>query len=151
MLLITACKTNDKHVNLINTKAVKVNESGVVVESGNIVRSNENTSDSVVAANNKNRSSINDTNNNQSNNIKSNDSNKVSKPDEQMINVSITIDCKTILDNMDDLKAGYLDFIPKDGIVLESVVIRVKKDSTVLNVLEAVNEKYNLNLKTHIL
>ena len=147
MLLITACKTNDKHVNLINTKAVKVNESGVVVESGNIVRSNENTSDSVVAANNKNRSSINDTNNNQSNNIKSNDSNKVSKPDEQMINVSITIDCKTILDNMDDLKAGYLDFIPKDGIVLESVVIRVKKDSTVLNVLEAVNEKYNLNLK----
>ena len=64
-----------------------------------------------------------------------------------MIDISITIDCKTILDNMSDLKNGYVDFIPKDGVILDSVIIKVKKNSTVLNVLETVNEKYDLNLK----
>ena len=132
VLLITACKADDKHARLISTNALKVNGNGLIVENGNIVvRDDETVSNTI----NDNKS------------IKNNDSNEVSKPDEQMIDISITIDCKTILDNMSDLKNGYVDFIPKDGVILDSVIIKVKKNSTVLNVLETVNEKYDLNLK----
>lgn len=148
MLLITACKTNDKQTNLINTNVVKVNESGVNVESGNIVRSTDTTSNPIDAVNNKNRGSANDTNNNQSSNVKSSDSNEVSKSEEQMINIRITIDCKTILDNMNDLDGGYKSFVPDDGIILDTAILKVKKNSTVLNILEQVNEKYDLNLIT---
>ena len=40
--------------------------------------------------------------------------NKPADNDNQMINVSISIDCKTILNNMNDLKDGYEQFIPKN-------------------------------------
>ncbi|WP_281518217.1 DUF4430 domain-containing protein [Thomasclavelia cocleata] len=146
VLLITACKADDKHARLISTNALKVNGNGLIVENGNIVVRDDETASNTIN-DNKSSNLTNDTNNNQSNNIKNNDSNEVSKPDEQMIDISITIDCKTILDNMSDLKNGYVDFIPKDGVILDSVIIKVKKNSTVLNVLETVNEKYDLNLK----
>lgn len=37
VLLITACKADDKHARLISTNALKVNGNGLIVENGNIV------------------------------------------------------------------------------------------------------------------
>lgn len=147
MLLITACKTNDIDNSLISTNVIKVQGSGGIVENSNIVERPETSSNNEVISNNKDKNLNSDINSSQSNNIKGNDSKEISKSDEQMMNISITIDCKTILDNMDELKNGYEDFIPNDGMILDNIILKVKKDSTVLNVLEAVNEKYDLNLK----
>mgnify|MGYP000444191453 FL=1 len=46
--------------------------------------------------------------------------NKPADNDNQMINVSISIDCKTILNNMNDLKDGYEQFIPTNGMILST-------------------------------
>ena len=53
-----------------------------------------------------------------------------------MINVSISIDCKTILNNMNDLKDGYEQFIPTNGMILSTEQFKVKKNTTVIDVLK---------------
>lgn len=169
ILLNTACGINKVNNKMIDTNAIKAEGSGVceqtasLDENGNVTKDIENTSDSTVVTNNNNNKSTNYSNdqsnnkdkkstnysNEQSNNeAKNNDKSQTVEPDEQMINVNITIDCKTILDNLDDLKSGYKDYVPKNGIILNNVSLKIKKDSTVLDVLKTVNQKYDLNLKT---
>lgn len=56
---------------------------------------------------------------------------------------TISIECRTILDNMDKLDDGVKDFIPKDGIIMEKKEVEFEEDDSVYDVLkrELDNEK----------
>lgn len=68
--------------------------------------------------------------------------------DNQMINVSISIDCKTILNNMNDLKDGYEQFIPTNGMILSTEQFKVKKNTTVIDVLKKATSENEIKLVT---
>lgn len=152
ILLTTACGTEQTNNKVIKTDVVKNEGSGVIEqvvevdEKGQIIdhtddisRTSGETNKSVTSNNSTVESTDKGSNNNSS---------SPSKPEAQMIRVNLEIDCKTILNNMDDLDKGYQDFVPNGGIILDNVSLEVKKNSTVLDVLKSVNEKYGLNLKT---
>lgn len=62
-------------------------------------------------------------------------------PTEKTDTVTISIDCKTILDNMDKLNKNKVDIIPSDGIILYRYVVEIDDDDTVFDVLaQACNE-----------
>ena len=65
-----------------------------------------------------------------------------------MINVSISIDCKTILNNMNDLKDGYEQFIPTNGMILSTEQFKVKKNTTVIDVLKKATSENEIKLVT---
>lgn len=168
VLFNTACKAGIDN-NVINTNIVKVKHNGVssqiveVDESGEVI---ENGSDDTTTINSQDTNSG-KTNNKSKNSIDRDKSNSSTdrgnqsssenkntseiqdfKADEQTINVTIAIDCKTILDNLDDLSPGYREYLPKNGIILDTISLKIKKDSTVLDVLKTVDQNYKLNLKT---
>lgn len=155
ILLNTACSSNKVSDELINTNAIKVEGNGIceqtasLNENGNVIKDIENISDSPAVINNnkKDKNLINHNDSQLKNETKNSDNNEDIKADEQVINITIAIDCKTILDNLDDLEKGYKDYVPKNGMILDSVTLKIKKNSSVLDVLETVNQKYNLNLK----
>lgn len=67
---------------------------------------------------------------------------KVTQTTSSEINCSITIECKSILDNMDDLKEGHKSYVPKNGIMLNNYKTTLKSKSTVYDLLKkACNDK----------
>lgn len=147
ILLNAAGCTNKASDKLINTNAIKVEGDGICEQTASL-NENVNITKDIKNASVADNNDLTNYNNNQFNNeSKTNDVQDI-KPDEQMISVSIMIDCKTIFDNLDDLESGYKDYVPKDGIILDAISLKVKKGSTVLDVIENVNQKYGLNLKT---
>ncbi len=48
---------------------------------------------------------------------------------------TITIDCKTILDNMDDFDDKKIDILPKDGIILKKTEVTYSSGESVFDVL----------------
>lgn len=67
---------------------------------------------------------------------------KVTQTTSSEINCSITIECKSILDNMNDLKKGHESYVPKNGIMLENYKTTLKSKSTVYDLLKkACNDK----------
>lgn len=67
---------------------------------------------------------------------------KVTQTTSSEINCSITIECKSILDNMDDLKKGHESYVPKNGIMLNNYKTTLKSKSTVYDLLKkACNDK----------
>ena len=67
---------------------------------------------------------------------------KVTQTTSSEINCSITIECKSILDNMDDLKKGHEKYVPKNGIMLDNYKTTLKSKSTVYDLLKkACNDK----------
>lgn len=51
------------------------------------------------------------------------------------IDCTVEIECKKILDNMSNLKAGHEDFVPDDGIILNSYSVTIKNGSTAYDAL----------------
>lgn len=68
--------------------------------------------------------------------------------DNQMINVSISIDCKNILANKSDLEDGYHDYVPDSGMILSTKTYKVKKGTTVVEVLQSATSENKINLVT---
>lgn len=67
---------------------------------------------------------------------------KVTQTTSSEINCSITIECKSILNNMDDLKKGHESYVPKNGIMLDNYKTTLKSKSTVYDLLKkACNDK----------
>lgn len=67
---------------------------------------------------------------------------KVTQTTSSEINCSITIECKSILDNMDDLKKGHESYVPKNGIMLNNYKTTLKSKSTVYDLFKkACNDK----------
>lgn len=49
--------------------------------------------------------------------------------------VTISIDCKTILDNMDKLDSAKTEFVPEDGVILPTTEVAIEEGDTVFDVL----------------
>lgn len=47
----------------------------------------------------------------------------------------LTIECKSILSNMDNLKSGHSSYVPKDGYILKNYSCAIKSGDTVYNIL----------------
>lgn len=74
--------------------------------------------------------------------LKKENDDKVTQTTSSEINCSITIECKSILDNMDDLKSGHEKYVPKNGIMLDNYKATLKSKSTVYDLLKkACNDK----------
>ncbi len=74
--------------------------------------------------------------------LKKENDDKVTQTTSSEINCSITIECKSILDNMDDLKQGHEKYVPKNGIMLDNYKATLKSKSTVYDLLKkACNDK----------
>lgn len=148
LLICSSCNNETKNNQVISTDIEIVEESGISSQEGNLVVQQQPTKQETISVNKETESS-------QKNNpsaVKKEDHNKgnsENKQDEQMIAVNITIDCTTILDNMDKLAQGYKEsgIIPNDGMILKPVTLKIKKDSTVLEFLQKVSDKYGLTLK----
>lgn len=46
------------------------------------------------------------------------------------VNCTVTVECKKILSNMDNLKAGHEDFVPQSGVFFSNCSVRVKNGSS---------------------
>lgn len=74
--------------------------------------------------------------------LKKENDDKVTQTTSSEINCSITIECKSILNNMDDLKSGHESYVPKNGIMLDNYKTTLKSKSTVYDLLKkACNDK----------
>lgn len=121
LVLLTGCGTVTKGNNIVKTKTESTEQQWA----------NEVTA-TIDAAGNKDNSP----------------NNKPADNDNQMINVSISIDCKTILNNMNDLKDGYEQFIPTNGMILSTEQFKVKKNTTVIDVLKKATSENEIKLVT---
>ena len=61
--------------------------------------------------------------------------------------VYISIVCDTILDNMEELTPGKVEFVPADGVILPMVEVVYNEGETVFEVLKRVCEKTNIQLE----
>lgn len=62
----------------------------------------------------------------------------------EYIKCSISIDCSILLSNMDKLEKNARKYVPKDGKILDKIVIKVKKGSSVYDVLTAACKEKNI-------
>ncbi len=72
-------------------------------------------------------------------------SEQVTKPDSHSCTISIS--CKTILNNMSSLKPNKTSIVPSDGWVLKTVEIEFKDGETVFDVLQAAARKYGIHME----
>lgn len=71
------------------------------------------------------------------------------KADDTVGTVTISIDCKSLAENMDKLtKPELKKYIPKDGIILEETKYDFKTDESVYDALEAVCLENDIQLET---
>lgn len=70
----------------------------------------------------------------------------VSPPVETKQYVSVSIDCKTILNNMDSFKEQYKSFVPSDGVLLTATKVEYKKGDTVLSLLKRVAKEKGIRV-----
>lgn len=146
IILLTGCQNNNQSETVIKTEAKENSATGLVIVSNNVIENsvNENTDSNDTSFTNKQNSSKNTKSQSKS------DNQNVSSPstqDKQGITVTIAIECHTLLNNIDNIKPGYVNFIPKNGIVLNSSDIQVAANATVLDVLKQVCQEHNISLK----
>ena len=128
LVLLTGCGTVTKGNNIVKTKTESTEQqwanevTATIDAAGNVTVISENSqTDSATDAGDEhnkgtNSSALdsnqtsNDGANTDAGNKDNSPNNKPADNDNQMINVSISIDCKTILNNMNDLKDGYCFF-----------------------------------------
>lgn len=58
----------------------------------------------------------------------------------------LTIECKEILNNMDDLKAGHENYVPANGYILSSYKVRYSNGDTAYDILKRGCEENNIKL-----
>ena len=61
--------------------------------------------------------------------------------------VTVSINCSTILNNMDSLKHGKENYVPADGYVLPDTKIQIEKGDTVFDALQKACDKYSIQLE----
>ena len=166
LVLLTGCGTVTKGNNIVKTKTESTEQqwanevTATIDAAGNVTVISENSqTDSATDAGDEhnkgtNSSALdsnqtsNDGANTDAGNKDNSPNNKPADNDNQMINVSISIDCKTILNNMDKISDGYKFNIniPSSGIILPNTVYKVKKNTTVLELLRQINGEKELKL-----
>lgn len=66
---------------------------------------------------------------------------------EDALTVTVSIECKTILDNMDNLKSEKAEFVPEDGVILAPTEVVIEEGDTVFDVLLAVCQENKIGLE----
>lgn len=74
-------------------------------------------------------------------------SDKDKKDKDKKLTCTISINCSTILKNMDKLDSDRKEFVPKDGWILAPVEVEFKDGDTVLDVLSKVCKQNNIQLE----
>lgn len=65
------------------------------------------------------------------------------------ITCTLTIECKAILSNMDDLKPGHEKYVPSNGYILNNYTCAVNPGDTVFDVLEKACDDNSIILTSH--
>ena len=60
---------------------------------------------------------------------------------------TISIDCKTILDNMASLDKAKKDFVPEDGVILPETTVAFEAGDTVFDLLKKVTRENNIQME----
>lgn len=60
---------------------------------------------------------------------------------------TISIDCSTILNNLDQLDEEKLELVPEDGILLAETVVPLEEGDTVFDVLQRVTQEQKLQME----
>lgn len=145
LVLLTGCGTVTKGNNIVKTKTESTEQqwanevTATIDAAGNVT---------VISENSQTDSATDAGANTDAGNKDNSPNNKPADNDNQMINVSISIDCKTILNNMNDLKDGYEQFIPTNGMILSTEQFKVKKNTTVIDVLKKATSENEIKLVT---
>lgn len=61
---------------------------------------------------------------------------------------TFVIECKTILNNMDNLKESKKEFLPADGIILKKTTVTFKDGETVFDVLKRICKENNIQMES---
>ena len=147
LLLFTGCKDSSAGATTKKIAAKKANAvevSGLTVNQGTVVVTEQPSNDQP-----SNDQSSNDQVKSSATKSNQNSKNQIVKDDKQTISVSISIECKTLLNRLDEIKPGYVDFVPKDGIVLADVSYEVDPSSTVLEVLKKACDARKITYKVN--
>ena len=62
------------------------------------------------------------------------------------VTCTVTVECKSILDHMDDLKEGHEEFVPDDGYIIKDYTYKAKKDYTAYDALKGACKKNDIKL-----
>lgn len=62
------------------------------------------------------------------------------------VTCTVTVECKSILDHMDDLKEGHEEFVPDDGYIIKDYTYKAKKGYTVYDALKDACKKSDIKL-----
>lgn len=62
---------------------------------------------------------------------------------------TLTIECKAILSNMDDLKPGHEKYVPSNGYILNNYTCAVNSGDTVFDILEKACDDNSIILTSH--
>ena len=62
------------------------------------------------------------------------------------VTCTVAVECKSILENMDDLKAGHESFVPSDGVIMRSTSVTVKNGSTAYDALKTACDKQGVTI-----
>lgn len=63
------------------------------------------------------------------------------------LHCTISINCSTILDNLDYLKSGKREYVPENGVILGSVTVAFEEGETVFDILKRVCDSYGIQLE----
>ena len=75
-------------------------------------------------------------------------SDKTTETTEKALICTISIDCKTILDNLDDLRASKADYVPADGWILYKSTVEFEQGDTVFDVLKWVTKAAGIQMES---
>ncbi len=62
------------------------------------------------------------------------------------VTCTVTVECKSILDHMDDLKEGHEEFVPDDGYIIKDYTYKAKKGYTAYDALKGACKKSDIKL-----
>lgn len=62
------------------------------------------------------------------------------------VTCTVTVECKSILDHMDDLKEGHEEFVPDDGYIIKNYTYKAKKGYTAYDALKGACKKNDIKL-----
>lgn len=67
--------------------------------------------------------------------------------DNKIMTCTFSIECTTILNNINDLEPEKLDILPSDGIILETQTVEFKEGESVFDVLQRVCKENNIHME----
>lgn len=74
------------------------------------------------------------------------ETNTPSTPESTIQYVYVSIDCKTILNNMNDLEEQYKQYVPSNGIILSSKKVKISEGDTVFDVITKVTKMNKIQM-----